>query len=241
VITPTYVASGGAGEEGVTDLQAMKFNGTLTGEYVDLPDGFDDFRAGQTFAVWAKIDADAASGIRYFDSQNTEYKETIQLARGAGVTTQLKFRGKNGAVFNGVVETDVWKHFVVTLDEALSLKLYVNGVLSPVVNFDDSPVAFPDFTTRISNYIGRQVKDGDDDVHRFKGLIGDLRVYNYAISANDVATLYSQSARPFCRFQPDMDKTANGGNNNCRVDLAEFANFAQNWLDCGKYPVTACP
>jgi hypothetical protein len=62
----------------------------------------------------------------------------------------------------------------------------------------------------------------------YEGLIDDVRIYNYALSATEVATLYETVNGPFCVSYPLYDF-----DHDCRVTLKDFAVFAAEWLECG--------
>ena len=40
----------------------------------------------------------------------------------------------------------------------------------------------------------------------FKGLIGDMQVYNYVLSADEIATLYAGSNGPYCRNEKHRER-----------------------------------
>jgi len=79
-----------------------------------------------------------------------------------------------------------WYHVVGTYDGA-DLKVYLNGLLSGRTNNVSLHDAEGDFG--IGNHLGRS--------NGFAGQIADVRVYNYALSAAEVQTLYEN-------LQPDM-------------------------------------
>jgi dienelactone hydrolase len=62
----------------------------------------------------------------------------------------------------------------------------------------------------------------------YEGLIDDVRIYNYSLSATEVATLYAAVNGPFCISYPIYDFDGD-----CRVTFKDFAAFAAEWLQCG--------
>ena len=81
----------------------------------------------------------------------------------------------------------------------------------------------------------------------FKGVIDDVRIYNYAIpdglnptEAPDepdmVEVYYEMSEIPLCRYIYAGDV-----NGDCQVNLADFALLAENWLECSLSPAESCP
>ncbi|MBN2063313.1 MAG: immunoglobulin domain-containing protein, partial [Sedimentisphaerales bacterium] len=74
----------------------------------------------------------------------------------------------------------------------------------------------------------------------FNGLIDDVVIYNYDLELKDMIDLYNQSLNGnFCYLDYDSSDYVLDVNNNCIIDLADFAALAQSWLACGLYP--NCP
>jgi hypothetical protein len=70
----------------------------------------------------------------------------------------------------------------------------------------------------------------------FNGLIDDVRIYNYALDALEIAHLYqSVAGGTVCMGNPAHDLDGN-----CRVGLNDFALFAAEWLKCNLAPQSAC-
>ncbi len=210
--------------------EGLVFNGT--DQFVTLPSGFENFTGGLTFAVWARMDADAGAWVRYLDLANVSagvVTGSVNLCRSGSSEDDLQFRGGGNVVFTNALQRGEWLHFVVALDDTGQAKLYRNGLL-----FAGGATSIPAVVSRTSNLIGRINPPSTDAL--FKGMMDDLRVYNYAISADDAANLYSAVAGPYCRTRPGLD-----WNGNCIVDLDDLATFAASWLECGLWPVSVCP
>ncbi len=223
--TPVYQTDG--------PHEGLVFDGV--NQFVTLPDGFGNFTAGLTFAVWARMDEDAGAWARYIDLANVSgdplvVAESINLCRRENTQNDLQFRAGGNVPLNNALQRGVWQHLVVTLDETGQVTLYRDGL-----PFATGRTTMPAVVTRTSNYIGRINPPAEGDA-LFKGMMDDLRVYNYAISADDVANLYSTVAGPYCRTRPALDWSGN-----CIVDLEDFAVFASSWLECGLWPGAACP
>lgn len=210
--------------------QAMQFYGD--DDYVQLPEGFANFRAGLTFTVWAKPAA-VSTWARFIDLGNGPDSDNIFLTRDAATNTLVldvfKGAGSVGRVTaaNALVLNE-WQMFAATMNDAGNVVLYKNGfqVQTGVVSQK------PNVITRTGNFIGDSNWPTDA---LYNGLIDEMRVYNYALDADTLATIYSETAGPYCRTRPEMDRSGN-----CVVDLADFVDFASAWLDCGLWPVSAC-
>lgn len=210
---------------------AMIFDGV--DDYVDLPDGFENFKPGVTLAMWVNPTA-ATSYAKFIDLGNGAPSDNIFFTR-AGTTTWLEFQVYAGTTSGGVVSLGsgtltegVWQFFVATLDEAGNAVLYKNGV--PI---QTSTIEIPHVVTRTSNLIGAS---NWTEHALYNGLIDDMQVYNYALSDDQIAQVYADAAGNFCRYKPEYDY-----NNNCIVDLGDFAIFAASWLECGLHPQIECP
>lgn len=209
---------------------AMEFYGD--NDYVDLPDGFENFRAGLTFTVWAKPAA-VTSWARFIDLGNGPNSDNIFLTRN-GTTSNLTFNCYEGNASAGAVTANnalvlnEWQMFAATVDEAGNVVLYKDGFsiqtgsISKKINY----------VTRTGNFIGESNWEADA---LYNGLIDEIRIYNYPLDADTLATIYSDVAGPYCRFKPVLDYSGN-----CVVDLEDFTVYASSWLECGLWPVTAC-
>lgn len=207
--------------------QALWFDGTS--DYVQCPSdldlalpAFNDFSLGMTITVWAKPDA-AAGWARFVDIGNGPGVDNIFLTR-EGTTSNLIYNNNSGVVnAGGEIALNEWQMFAATVDEAGSVVLYANGL--PV---QTGTVGIPAITPRITNYIGESHYEGDAF---YSGLMDDVQVWNYALTEDNIADMYAAGVGDYCRY-PDIPGQFDY-NGNCIVDLADFAEFAANWLNSG--------
>ncbi len=83
----------------------------------------------------------------------------------------------------------------------------------------------------------RSGSTGQTVVAYFSGLIDDVRIYNYALSPSEIGQLYYDiTGTPVCVDRPNGDT-----DNDCDVDLEDFAGFAADWMTCGLIPDSQCP
>ncbi len=210
----------------------LEFDGTSN--YVQLPDGFENFRAGVTVAMWVNP-ATAGNYARFLDLGNGAPSDNLIFTR-AGTTSWLHFESFNGTTSGGFISLgsgtlteNNWQFFAVTVNEAGQAVLYKNG--APIVS--GATFAKPNVILRTDNFIG---SSSWTDYARYNGAIDDLKIYNYGLSEDAVAQLYADVAGDFCRFRPIYDFDGN-----CIVDLSDFAVLAADWLQCGIHPHTMCP
>ena len=115
-----------------------------------------------------------------------------------------------------------WYSHVVRYDVVTkTVKWYLNGLLY----WEIPSIDFVGFDSVI--YVAN-VRSGEQP---FKGLIDDLRLYNYAMDATGVAALYFDVAGPYCAARPAMDLSGD-----CEVTIDDILLFVYDWLQCGRYP-----
>ncbi|MCK4628041.1 MAG: hypothetical protein KAT56_03500 [Sedimentisphaerales bacterium] len=131
-----------------------------------------------------------------------------------------------GTVASESLADDLWHMFALTYSSVDGLELYIDG--SPAGSHPDIKGAA--FNPDSDIYVGGRC---DLDVDRFygnldanDGLLDDLRIYDYAMSLGEIMAIYSNS-QFVCSEIPDGDY-----NEDCKVDLLDFAILSSSWLDC---------
>ena len=178
--SPTYVA----GHLG----QAIDLDGT--NHYVTLPAGVansDDI----TIATWVNWDG-SSQWQRIFDF-GTGTSQYMFLSPNSGSGT-LRFAiltsgGTEQQLNTTVLPTGVWRHIVITLSGNVG-RMYVNGAQ---VAANGAMTYNPSSFNPTLNYIGKsQFPDP-----LFNGRIDGFSIYNYALSAAQVASLYTNQPPAF--------------------------------------------
>lgn len=118
------------------------------------------------------------------------------------------------------------------------MRVYVDGSLIATSGDNLSSTFLPWVNGML---IGAAPQDTAGGVYRyFDGLIDNLRVYNYVLTPEEIAQeYYNLTGKPGCiylDFSGNYFNVDNTGTSYCRVDLADFAAMAQNWLAEGFYP-----
>ncbi|MBP8606361.1 MAG: alginate lyase family protein [Phycisphaerae bacterium] len=194
------------------------------GSAIDL-DGVDDFVTLHshvvdsddiTVAAWVNWDGGAAwQRIFDFGNNTSQYIFLSPLSGGNTLRFAIKNGGAEQIVETTQLSTGVWVHVAVTLG-GNTARLYVNGVLRATnagVTINPS-----DFKPRV-NYIGKS--QWADPL--FNGRVDEFRVYNYALSAGEVAALAAQAPETTPPAAPtELSATAGDGT----VNL--------NWADNGE-------
>jgi len=167
-------------EPGQVGSQAVRFNGTT---FLQLP---EDIAKHQeiTVATWVYRIGNA-SWQRIFDFGNStdEYMFLTPWSN----TGKLHFGIKNGGTeqslqVNGLA-TGAWYHVAVTIGSNGTI-MYLNG--NPVAQNPGMLIRPMDFNP-LQNYIGNS--QWPDPL--FNGRIDDFRVYNYALSPEQITSLYN--------------------------------------------------
>ncbi|AQT68077.1 hypothetical protein STSP2_01232 [Anaerohalosphaera lusitana] len=179
-----------------------------------------------TVTVWAKSDTETQTSYAGVFNNGKAAADDFQIGCGSTV-----YRYNGSVAFNNIapLSTTAWTMLTVTCDAA-GTKVYADG--SYVGENSSRRVDFSRFA------VGANRGDG----LFFDGAIDDLRVFNYARTAEEVAEdYYAITGEAICLTNPDMDITGPNGEPDCVVDLHDFASFAAGWMECGLWPLEACP
>jgi Concanavalin A-like lectin/glucanases superfamily/Domain of unknown function (DUF2341)/Fibrinogen beta and gamma chains, C-terminal globular domain len=112
---------------------------------------------------------------------------------------QMWVRGDNGAVTaTSTIARDKWYHLTGTWDGTI-IKLYVNGVLKEETG--SARTGVPDFTTW---HMGQPLAFSGNTGNWFTGKLDEVRIYDRAISANEVKQLYNMNAGSFSTGRSEL-------------------------------------
>jgi hypothetical protein len=158
-----------------TTNSAIKIDNSGTSAAIaGLPDG----SSARSISVWAKINV-LNNQINYvFHYGNSANGNGLALRP----TTTLYFANAAANLETADTNTiNTWVHYVCTYD-GTSAKVYKNGVL-----FSSGPKTFN--TVNNSNFFNLGLTEGGAPNY-FIGAIDDLKIYNYALSATEIASLH---------------------------------------------------
>jgi len=167
----------------------LSFDGT--NDYASKASFSGDTASGGTVSLWVKLDAYTsganvvkglltADGTRLFLDNNDKWRVLVQDTVPANVVD---------ITINAVPALGAWIHLVVTWDTSVA-RFYVNGVESGT----DSTV-----TTTYTTLNGKTIYLASDRLvaNRYlDGSLDDVRIYNRALSASEVQTLYNGTVAP---------------------------------------------
>ncbi|HNX89036.1 MAG TPA: T9SS type A sorting domain-containing protein [Paludibacteraceae bacterium] len=162
---------------------ALKFNGIY--DKVDLPGDFDF--PERTISVWFKTNSFPTSGAWIYDSDhsNLMYGHTqIYVISESGINKISLCVGYNTSsyTFDNAL-TDTWYHAAIVVNENY-VKYFINGALiDSVPNNDFAHSSDGDNFAKIGT-----TRKND---RFFDGAIDDVRIYNCALSDEEIQTLYT--------------------------------------------------
>jgi hypothetical protein len=154
-------------------------------------------------ALWAKGVPGTWSG---FISKRGEDGIGWQVRRGGGDTEAFTVRGTASGNYDGVGSVPIidgqWHHFAAVWDGIIGTrKCYVDGVLDPSVNLTGD---FAPMSPAPNHHVGigaREQSGGGSFESWFAGKLYDVRIYNYAITPAEVASLLSGVTKPTLTIQ----------------------------------------
>lgn len=164
------------------------FNGT--DNYIKLPYHVGDM-TNMTFAAWVNVGKTTA-GQRIFDFGNGEGEYLYLTPRSSG--GKMRFEVKISDAVQGLdataaLSSGTWTHVAVTIKKG-DVKIYVNGSHNAT---SSTITILPKDIAPAMNYLGRSQSESDP---LFNGSMGDVRIYNYALSASEVSALYGTKTTP---------------------------------------------
>jgi hypothetical protein len=171
---PTWVA----GKRG----KAVSFDGT--NDAVEMPTSFSFGALPLTMSFWTYP---TSASQAYFTSDGgfSDHGFYFSTYNGGGMYVGYYISNWSTALENVASFTqNTWSHVVLTIDSTNGSRLYVNGVLR-------NSNATPPTGTNTTNWrLGTQF----NWAHYFQGKMDDVRMYNRALTAQQVADLYSAGA-----------------------------------------------
>ena len=183
--TPNKMHAAANGVTYTTDGGHTAFSFDGTDDYLKLPYHAGDMKE-MTFAAWVK-GGSTTKNQHVFDFGNGT-DECFFLTPTNG--SRMRFEIKKGGITQGLdatttLGTGTWKHVAVTIG-ANEVAIYINGAK----NASTTDITLrPSDIEPIMSYLGRSQSISDP---AFKGLMSDVRLYNYALSADEVKNISSE-------------------------------------------------
>ncbi len=196
------------------------------GVYGQVPAGILDYN-DMTISSWVKWDG-SADWHRVWDFGNDDTQYLFLTPHNGSV---IRFAIKDGGDEQIVNSEDAivvgeWTYIAVTLSGDTA-KLYVNGELQGT---NDAVTIDPIDIKPALNYIGESQFAADK---LFNGSIDDLKIYNYALTTVEIAHEYMDTMGGWV-CNNEIEAIPFDFNDDCLVDILDFAAFAGGWLDSNR-------
>jgi hypothetical protein len=163
---------------------ALTFDGA--GAFVVLPVGVVSNLTEMTIATWVQVDATKTwQRIVDFGNNTTVYIFLTPTSSTGKIQLAITKTSNPGQqLLNGTtaLPLSMWKHVAVVMD-GQKASLYVDGALESTSNITMRPA---DLGTTASNWLGRSQYSQDP---YFKGSLDDFRIYDRALTAEQVAAI----------------------------------------------------
>jgi hypothetical protein len=165
---------------------ALKLSGN--GEYVDLPNGIVSGLSDFTISAWVNPSANSPWSRLFDFGTGTNNFMFLTLSAGGGPLTfsDTTPSGAGDTIAGpGTLPLNTWSHVAVTLSGHTGT-LYVDG--QPVATNSNMTVTPADLGDTNQNYIGHSQFTADPYL---SAAVDDFQIYNYALSAAQIAALAS--------------------------------------------------
>ncbi len=198
-----------------------------------------------TITCWIKPAQAGGLLSNYNDGTTTGFALSLAV-NGTQIDTRMNARGESGEV--GTVQgrpgkTDFnmtgdgkWHMVAAAWKWGEFMRVYVNGGLVASVTAG-TPTEFVPWQYGVLFGATRSSANRTVLQNFYGGLLDNLRVYNYTLSESEIAAEYYNTTGSMACTNPNFAGSAynldNSGDSYCKVDLADFAVLAENWLASG--------
>ena len=164
--------------------QALEFDGS--DDYVDVgSDTALNLTSDLTIAAWVKPTDNGASDYGIVARGGGNWTYVFALNDSSGSWRPGLYTDGPWNYGSSVYGYDQWRHVVVTITSGGSLTFYVDGVADGTAT--ETGVSNPSSSTLIGDWEGGSSSN-------FNGQIDDVRIYNRALSADEIERLYELGA-----------------------------------------------
>jgi hypothetical protein len=240
---PVHDGVGSVGyAEGIVD-SAVQFTGSPSNIVVipETADFFNFYPNGFTASVWIK---DPSSDIGGIVSKITKVGDPDELgwslaSMGGVARVYLLQTHEDYFEYSAGLMDGQWHMITGVFDAELGqLRLYVDGVLVYQTYKGIKGVTgdYRDMEIGAGRHSELDVAEDADTF--FSGLVDDVKLWSYPLSAYEVAIEYTNiktDAETIC-----PEELANDLNGDCRVDIGDIAELSLSWLVCNRYPTEFC-
>lgn len=230
--------------KGATYTTGYKNQGILLDgmdDYVNIqPAVFNDMLStAVSLSFWANGGLALPVDNSVIHATDTSYKKLLNVSLAWNRDNSIYWEAGNISGVDQIVKAaqkaeykGKWNHYLFTKDvDAGTMSIYINGELWLQGTNKTIPLAKP------SMFLVGCGWSGTATTNHYPGVIDDLRIFNYAMTTLEAAHYYHDITGETVCAQP----VPNDLTGDCRMDLADLALFAGQWLMCNWVPVTECP
>ncbi len=236
--TPSFVA--GQLDEGISVLRADGSEEPTTESWARAGTwNPSEFSNQLTVTFWMKWAGQSSTDgeqviIGKRSSDNLGDATLWQITRpGSNSNNDLWFQSTESNIqISNILTQDQWQQIAVTFDGTTGV-MYSNGEIKGSGSF-----ALGDKEDAINAMICLGGSNFDNNPGKWmNGVLDDVKIYNYALTDIEVAQKFvaDDPGGKVCvaSLKPD---TKYDLNDDCIIDISDFAEFAAAWLDCGLIP-----
>ena len=222
-------------ENGAKDVSGNGLDGTVNGaaiknsmaifdgtdDYIQMPNGILKDASSATVAIYLKPEIEKANQFTWcIGNTNTTgymflntYNPSSKLR--AAITTGT-YTNEEALASDSYVKKDEWTSIVAVYDGANSV-LYRDGVAVATSNMTLKP---SDLGATAANYIAKSVYNDP----YFKGSVSDFRIYDKALSAEEVASLADEQTTSYTKSAPVITGASGEGIKSYGVEINSANN-----------------
>ena len=150
---------------------------------------------GFTFSVWVGTDNGPYAGDYEIIHTGTDNGETFMNISSGQFTFGPLLDTHIGYVVTSPISSNSVTHVVGVYSRGQNVSLYTNGVLAAIIPVPDGTL-WVDPTYPLYSAIGIYEIYEPSPYDNFRGVLDDIRVYNRALSSNEVAQLHAYESIP---------------------------------------------
>ncbi len=231
---------------GLAGSYSLKFNNpranpadpnNVDAQYAQIDEGMVAAYQDITISAWV-YSSGGSNWNRILDFGNNTDNYIFLCLNPGSVNNAVRFAVKVAGTEQSVTSpaqalpVGQWTFVTATLS-GNTARLYINGERVAInTSLTNDPISFAPTT---QNWLARSMWGAGDGY--FNGMIDDLKIWNYGLSAQEVAYEYLRTAttKPWvCDWEAwaaDALMVALDVNDDCRIDMTDFATFAGKWLE----------
>jgi hypothetical protein len=200
-----------------------------------------------TITCWVKPSQAGVLLSNYNDGMTTGFALSLAV-NGEQIDSRINVRGESADVGTvqgrpGMTGFDMlgdgrWHMVAATWKWGETMRVYVDGAQVASVAAG-TPAQFADWQRGVVLGASRTAADRDALSTFYGGFMDTLRIYNYVLTPEEIATEYYQMTGERACTDPAFAGSEFNFDNSiysyCKVDLADFAMFAEAWMSDGLF------